>query len=98
MNILPGNMRFGAGLPVKRLEDQRLLTGKGQFIDDRPEDGALWLGMLRSPPAHANITSLDTKAAAAMPGVEAIYSGADLVADDIGSIPTLTIFQRPDGM
>ena len=43
MNILPGNMRFGAGQPVKRLEDQRLLTGKGQFIDDKPEDGALWL-------------------------------------------------------
>ena len=41
MNILPGNMRFGAGQPVKRLEDQRLLTGKGQFIDDKPEDGAL---------------------------------------------------------
>jgi len=40
MNILPGNMRFGAGQPVRRLEDQRLLTGKGQFIDDRPEDGA----------------------------------------------------------
>jgi len=41
MNILPGNMRFGAGQAVKRLEDQRLLTGKGQFIDDRPEDAAL---------------------------------------------------------
>ena len=41
MNILPGDMRFGAGQPVKRLEDQRLLTGKGQFIDDKPADGAL---------------------------------------------------------
>jgi len=41
MNILPGNMRFGAGQPVKRLEDQRLLTGKGQFIDDKPDEGAL---------------------------------------------------------
>ncbi len=40
MNTLPGNMRFGAGQPVRRREDQRLLTGKGQFIDDRPEDGA----------------------------------------------------------
>ena len=49
MNILPGNLRFGAGQPVKRLEDQRLLTGKGQFIDDKPEDGALWLHVLRSP-------------------------------------------------
>src|SRR5437763_3712451 len=97
MNILPGNMRFGAGQPVKRLEDQRLLTGKGQFIDDKPDDGALWLVVLRSPHAHARIGSIDTQAAAAMPGVEAIYTGADLVADDIGSIPTLTIFQRPDG-
>jgi carbon-monoxide dehydrogenase large subunit len=49
MNILPGNMRFGAGQPVKRLEDHRLLTGKGAFIDDKPEDGALWLYLLRSP-------------------------------------------------
>src|SRR3954466_2012527 len=97
MNILPANMRFGAGQPVKRLEDQRLLTGKGQFIDDKPDDGALWLYVLRSPHAHARIVSIDTQAAAAMPGIEAIYTGADLVADDIGTIPTLTIFQRPDG-
>ena len=97
MNILPANMRFGAGQPIKRLEDQRLLTGKGQFIDDRPEDGALWLYVLRSPHAHARIVSIDTEAAAAMPGVEAVYTGADLVADDIGTIPTLAVFQRPDG-
>src|ERR1700716_1979642 len=97
MNILPGNMRFGAGQPVKRLEDQRLLTGKGQFIDDKPEDGALWLHVLRSPHAHAKILSLDTKAASEIPGVEAVYTGADLLADDIGTIPTLSVFKRPDG-
>ena len=97
MNILPGNMRFGAGQPVKRLEDQRLLTGKGQFIDDKPDDGALWLYVLRSPHAHARIVSIDSKAAADMPGVAAIYTGADLVADDIGTIPTLSVFMRPDG-
>jgi carbon-monoxide dehydrogenase large subunit len=97
MNILPGNMRFGAGKPVKRLEDQRLLTGKGHFIDDKPEDGALWLYVLRSPHAHAKIVSIDTKAARAMPGVQAVYTGADLVADDIGTLPTLLVFPRPDG-
>src|SRR3954451_6459344 len=97
MNILPGNLRFGAGQPVKRLEDQRLLTGKGQFIDDKPEDGALWLYLLRSPHAHAKIVSIDTKAAAEMPGVEAVYTGVDLIRDDIGTIPTLAIFKRPDG-
>src|SRR5260221_10831233 len=97
MNILPGNLRFGAGQPVKRLEDQRLLTGKGQFIDDRPEDGALWLHALRSPHAHARIISIDTRAAAGMPGVAAVYTGADLIADNIGTIPTLSVFKRPDG-
>jgi carbon-monoxide dehydrogenase large subunit len=97
MNILPGNMRFGAGQPVRRLEDQRLLTGKGQFIDDRPEDGALWLHVLRSPHAHAKIVSIDIRAAADMPDVKAVYTGADLVADDIGTIPTLSVFMRPDG-
>jgi carbon-monoxide dehydrogenase large subunit len=97
MNILPGNMRFGAGQPIKRLEDQRLLTGQGHFIDDKPADGALWLYVLRSPHAHARITSIDTTSAAKMPGVEAIYTGADLVADDVGTLPTLPIFKRPDG-
>jgi carbon-monoxide dehydrogenase large subunit len=97
MNILPGNMRFGAGQPVKRLEDQRLLTGKGLFIDDKPDDGALWLHVLRSPHAHAKLVSVDTKAAAGMPGVQAVYTGADLVADDIGTLPTLLVFMRPDG-
>src|SRR5262249_31480108 len=73
------------------------LTGKGQFIDDKPEDGALWLYVLRSPHAHAKIVSIDTSAAATMPGVAAIYTGADLIQDNIGEIPTLNIFKRPDG-
>jgi carbon-monoxide dehydrogenase large subunit len=97
MNILPGNMRFGAGQPVKRLEDQRLLTGRGQFIDDKPEDGALWLHVLRSPHAHARIVSVDASTAASMPEIVAVYTGAALVADDIGTLPTLMLFARPDG-
>ena len=97
MNILPGNLRFGAGQPVKRLEDQRLLTGKGQFIDDTTNERTLWLHVLRSPHAHARITGIDASTAAAMEGVEAVFTGADLEADKIGSIPTLPIFKRPDG-
>src|SRR5450432_1769755 len=95
MNILPGNMRFGAGQPVKRLEDQRLLTGKGLFIDDKPEDGALWLHVLRSPHAHAKIVSIDTATARAMPGVAAVYTEADLT--DVKPIPGGLGFPRPDG-
>src|SRR5258707_10599128 len=98
MNILPGNLRFGAGQPVKRLEDQRLLTGKGQFIDDKPEEGALWLYVLRSPHAHAEIVSVDTKAAAGLPGVEGDYTATDLIKDAIGSLPTLAVFNRPDAI
>jgi aerobic carbon-monoxide dehydrogenase large subunit len=97
MNILPGNMRFGAGQPVKRLEDQRLLTGRGQFIDDKPEDGALWLHVLRSPHAHARIVSVDASTAASMAEIVAVYTGAALVADNIGTLPTLMLFARIDG-
>src|ERR1700722_7949103 len=97
MNIFPGNMRFGAGQSVKRLEDQRLLTGTGTFIDEKPEDGSLWLHVLRSPHAHARIVSIDTKAAAAMAGIEAVYTGSNLIADDIGTLPTLLVFPRPVG-
>src|ERR1700741_2305152 len=97
MNILPGNMRFGAGQPVKRLEDRSLPTGKGQFIDDKPEEGALWLHVLRSPHAHAKLLSVDTSAASGMPGVEAVYTGGDLVADNVGTLPTLLVFIPPAG-
>ena len=97
MNFLPGNLRFGAGQSVQAARGPAAAYRKGQFIDDRPEEGALWLYMLRSPHAHARIISIDTKAAREMPGVEAIYTGADLVADDIGTLPTLLIFPRPDG-
>src|SRR5258706_385196 len=94
MNILPGNMRFGAGQPVKRLEDQRLLTGKGQFIDDKPEDGGLWLHVLRSPHAHAKIVSIDVKAASGMPGVTAVFTRADLISDNIRTIPRPRMWSR----
>ena len=85
MNILPAGMRFGAGQPVKRLEDQRLLTGKGQYIDDKPEDGAVWLQVLRSPHAHAKILPVDSAGAAAMPSVAAVDTGAERVTDHRGT-------------
>src|SRR5437764_944709 len=83
MNILPGNLRFGAGKPIKRLEDQRLLTGKGAFIDDKPEDGALWLYVLRSPHAHAKILSIDTADAAKLE--EAFAKATHVVSLDLVS-------------
>src|SRR6266704_2866195 len=65
------------GAPVRRVEDDRLLRGHGRFTDDF-NDGALECCFVRSPYAHAKITSIDATAARAMPGVVAIYTAADL--------------------
>ena len=53
MDILPANLKFGAHQSVTRVEDERLLTGQGRYIDDRSAAGALWMVLLRSPRAHA---------------------------------------------
>src|SRR5438034_9332154 len=65
------------GAPVQRVEDDRLLRGHGRFTDDFG-DGALECCFVRSPDAHARITSIDAAAARAMPGVVAVYTAADL--------------------
>ena len=65
------------GAPVQRLEDERLLRGHGRFTDDLDE-GALHGCFVRSPYAHARITSIDVQAARAAPGVHAVYTAADL--------------------
>ena len=54
------------------------LTGEARFVDDLPVTGALHVKVVRSPFAHATIRSIDTEAARAMPGVVAVYTGADL--------------------
>ena len=77
MNLLPSDLKFGTRQPVKRLEDQRLITGRGRYTDDRESDGALWLYILRSPHAHARIVSMETGAALEFPGVAAVYTPAD---------------------
>src|SRR5438477_1115667 len=65
------------GAPVQRVEDDRLLRGRGRFTDDI-DQGALECSFVRSPYAHARITSIDAAAARAMPGVVAVYTAADL--------------------
>ena len=86
-------MKFGAGQSVKRVEDVRLLTGKGNFTDDLQRDGMLYGVTLRSPYAHAEIKSIDTSAALAIPGVVSVYTHADVA--DYGPIPCLVPFSAP---
>jgi carbon-monoxide dehydrogenase large subunit len=68
------------GTSPSRVEDERLLRGQGRFVDDIETPRALHLVFLRSPHAHADIASLSTTAALAMPGVVAIWTGADFIA------------------
>lgn len=66
------------GTPRLRKEDPKLLTGEGKYVDDIQVAGQLWMGMVRSPMAHARVRSIDTAAAAAAEGVHAVYTGAQL--------------------
>src|SRR5262245_31084418 len=66
------------GQRLLRREDPALLTGEAKFAADLDVSGALYLAVLRSPYAHARITSIDVSAALEQPGVVAVYTGADL--------------------
>ena len=66
------------GAPIVRREDQRFITGSGRYIDDIKLPGMAYMAILRSPYAHARILSIDTSAAKAMPGVVAVFTGADI--------------------
>ena len=73
------------GESVKRTEDIRFITGKGHYVDDINRHGQAYAYFLRSPHAHATIDKIDISAAAASPGVVAVLTGADTVADKIGA-------------
>jgi carbon-monoxide dehydrogenase large subunit len=84
----PAGTVFGSiGQPIRRKEDGRLLTGKGRFTDDFSRDGQTYAAMVRSPHPHARIVRIDTAAARAMPGVLAVLTGADCLADGLKPIP-----------
>jgi carbon-monoxide dehydrogenase large subunit len=66
------------GASVKRVEDQRFITGEGRYLDDIKLPSMAYLAILRSPYAHARIRSIDTSAAKAMPGVLSVITGAEI--------------------
>ena len=78
------------GRSVKRKEDDRFLQGKGNHIDDINLPGMLHMSILRSPVAHARINSIDTSAAAALPGVVAVVTGELLAQHNLAWMPTLS--------
>ncbi|MBI1773955.1 MAG: xanthine dehydrogenase family protein molybdopterin-binding subunit [Proteobacteria bacterium] len=82
-------MKFGMGQAVRRKEDDRLLTGKGRYLDDINLPDQCYAYVLRSPHAHATIKSIDIGAAKKAPGVIAVLTGADADKDQIAPIPCL---------
>ena len=74
------------GTKVKRREDPRLVQGLSHYVDDLRMADVLQVAILRSPHAHARVNGINTDAAAALPGVVSVVTGAD-IGDSVGSVP-----------
>ncbi|HEY3109872.1 MAG TPA: aerobic carbon-monoxide dehydrogenase large subunit [Chloroflexota bacterium] len=79
----------GIGHSVRRKEDPRFIRGKGTYIDDVKLPGMLYMDIVRSPYAHAQIKAIDASAALATPGVLAVVTGKELAAAGLAWMPTL---------
>ncbi|MDX1540329.1 MAG: xanthine dehydrogenase family protein molybdopterin-binding subunit [Geminicoccaceae bacterium] len=89
--------KFGIGQPIRRVEDQRFVTGHGQYTDDIKRDDEVFGFVLRSPEAHARIRGIDLGAAQSAQGVLAIFTGADIEASGGNQLPCLVPLKNHDG-
>ena len=89
--------QFGIGQSVKRFEDIRLLQGQGRFQGDVTLPGQVHAVLVRSPHAHARLVSIDVTAALRAPGVLAVFTGADVARDGLGTMKMTLKRARPDG-
>ncbi|HEY5210523.1 MAG TPA: xanthine dehydrogenase family protein molybdopterin-binding subunit [Stellaceae bacterium] len=84
----------GIGVAVRRKEDFRFLTGRGNYVDDINRPHQSYAHILRSPHAHANLGAIDTAKAKAAPGVLAVFTGEDI---KVGSLPCGWVVKFKDG-
>ncbi|MBI4183240.1 MAG: xanthine dehydrogenase family protein molybdopterin-binding subunit [Proteobacteria bacterium] len=89
--------RFALGQPVRRKEDVRFLTGKGRYLDDLSLPGEAFAAFVRSPHAHARVRALDAAVARRMPGVLGVFTGVDVDADGLGTLPTFGATPKAPG-
>ena len=89
--------KFGIGQPVPRTEDPTLVQGRGRYTDDISLPGQAYAVIVRSTHAHGVIRGIDTAAAKEMPGVLAVYTGADLNAAGYGTLKCVVPFKNRDG-
>ena len=90
-------LRFGSGRAINRIEDPALVAGRGRYTDDIDHPGQLHLVFVRSTHAHAELRAVDIDTARGMPGVVAVYTGADLEAAGVKPMPGPAGFKRADG-
>ena len=90
-------MTGGIGAAERRTEDERFLTGRGRYLDDLALPRQAWGWVVRSPHAHAALGAIATSDAAAMPGVLAVYTAADLAEAGMGAIPCVMKPKGADG-
>ncbi|HQS18965.1 xanthine dehydrogenase family protein molybdopterin-binding subunit [Reyranella sp.] len=88
---------FGKAQYIKRVEDDRLLTGTGGFTDNLSRPNQAHVVLVRSPHAHAKILKIDTAAAKTAPGVVAVYTWADMEKEGVGNFAFPTMFPAADG-
>jgi len=94
---MDSNLKFGLGQPIRRREDERLLTGKGVYTDDVNIAGQAHAYIVRSRYAHGTIRKVDVAAARKQPGVLGAYSAADLAAAGVNPIKCGMMVQGRDG-
>jgi carbon-monoxide dehydrogenase large subunit len=87
--------RQGFGRPVRRLEDVRLLSGRGRFSDDVNVAGQAYAYVVRSTHAHARLRHVEGAEARAMPGVLAVLTGRDAATDGVRPIPHTPVPTNP---
>ncbi len=87
----------GIGASVRRKEDVRFLSGRGNYTDDINRPGQLYAVMRRADRPHATIDAIDTTAASKAPGVVAIFTGADMAKEEIGGLPCGWQIHNKDG-
>ncbi len=90
-----GMMKFGVGQAIRRVEDERFVTGRGTYTSDILPQGTLHAVLLRSPHPHASFAFTDLDTARAMKGVKLILTAADLA--DLGDVPCGGIVPNADG-
>ena len=93
----PANLEFDIGRPVRRKEDEHLVTGRGRFTDDVTLPGQAFASVLRSPHAHGLLCGIEPSAALAMPGVLAVYTAIDMERAGYGPLRCTLPLKNVDG-